>query len=137
MSVLRKITLRRLIDVAWAMVLLGRARLRTRRGGLAEAAQSGDQQAPWPPLTDAQRQAIDRTTWAIAVAARFVPWRSDCLVQALAARAMLAAHGVDSRLVIGVPRQMGDRFEAHAWLLSHGVTVTGGQVARYNAFPAS
>lgn len=135
MRVLRKVTPRRLADVAWAAVLLGRARLRTREGGLARAAASDDPQAPWPPLSDAQRSIINRTAWAIAVAARYVPWRSDCLVQALAARDWLTSHGIESRLAIGVPHQKGAQFEAHAWLLSYGITVTGGDVARYNAFP--
>lgn len=137
MRALRKITPRRLADVAWAAILLGRARLRTRQGGLARGSSSDDPQAPWPPLNDAQRRVIERSAWAVAVAARYVPWRSDCLVQALAARRWLARHGIESRLVIGVPQQKGPRFEAHAWLLSHGITVTGGDVARYNAFPAA
>ena len=54
-----------------------------------------------------------------------------------AARAGLTRHGIESRLVLGVPGQKGPRFEAHAWLLSHGIAVTGGNVARYNAFPGA
>tara|TARA_R100000750_G_scaffold140_2_gene369 strand:+ start:3127 stop:3555 length:429 start_codon:yes stop_codon:yes gene_type:complete len=131
---LRKVTPRRLADVARAAVLLGCARLRTRRGSLARTTGIGDPQAPWPPLSDAERSVVERIAWAVAVAARYVPWRSDCLVQALAARTWLASHGIESRLVIGVPHQKGARFEAHAWLLSHGITVTGGNVARYSAF---
>lgn len=137
MQALRKITPRRLVDVARAVVLLGRARLRTRRGSLARTAGIGDPQAPWPPLSAAERRIIERCAWAVAVAARFVPWRSDCLVQALAARDWLTRQGIESRLAIGVPRQKGAQFEAHAWLLSHGITVTGGNVARYTAFPAT
>ena len=137
MRALRKVTPRRLADVAWAAVLLGRARLRTRQGNLARATGIGDPQAPWPVLGTAERRIIDRAAWAIAVAARYVPWRSDCLVQALAARAWLTRHGIESRLVLGVPGQKGPRFEAHAWLLSHGIAVTGGNVARYNAFPGA
>ncbi|OWV39197.1 lasso peptide biosynthesis B2 protein [Mameliella alba] len=137
MRVLRKITPRRLVDVARAAVLLARARLQTRQESLARSVVSRDPQAPWPPVTTAQSSDIDRVAWAVAVAARYVPWRSDCLVQALAARAWLAAHGIESRLVIGVPHQRGDSFEAHAWLLSHGVTVTGGNITRYAAFPTA
>ncbi|WP_421906108.1 lasso peptide biosynthesis B2 protein [Mameliella sp.] len=130
----RKVTPRRLVDVARAAALLGQARLRTRQGSQAWVGAIADRQPPSPQPSAAQRRAIDRTAWAVAVAARFVPWRSDCLVQALAARAWLAAQGIDSRLVIGVPGQKGARFEAHAWLLSHGITVTGGDVTRYRAF---
>ena len=137
MKALRKVTPRRLADVARAAALLGQARLRTRQGSQAWAEAIGDLQAPSPPPGAAQRRIIDRTAWAVAVAARFVPWRSDCLVQALAARAWLSAQGIESRLVIGVPGQKGARFEAHAWLLSHGITVTGGDVRHYRAFQAA
>lgn len=64
-------------------------------------------------------------------AARLVPWRSDCLVQAMAAQRWLRREGRQTQLVIGVHKDPAGRFEAHAWLRCGMVTVTGGDVARF------
>lgn len=130
---LRSLTPQRLADLARAVPLLARARLRTRRGGLGPELKI-DPDTPQKPLTEAQRQVVIRVAWAMAVAGRYVPWRSDCLVQALAARAWLAGRGIESRLVLGMPNRKGDRFEAHAWLVCDDITVTGGNVTDYTAF---
>ena len=66
---------------------------------------------------------------AIGAAARRVPWRSECLEQAIAAKTMLRRRGVHSTLYLGVAR---DPIEAHAWVRVGTLHVTGGQdVARY------
>jgi Transglutaminase-like superfamily len=67
--------------------------------------------------------------WAVAAAARRTPWRSECLEQAIAAKAMLRRRGIQSTLYLGVAR---DPVAAHAWLRVGELNVTGGQdVARY------
>lgn len=63
--------------------------------------------------------------------ARAVPWRSDCLVQALAAQHWLAAEGIESEIVIGVERPDDAEFGAHAWLKCGDAIVTGGETDRY------
>jgi hypothetical protein len=75
--------------------------------------------------TDAVARAVGR---AVAAAARRLPWSSTCLVQALAARVMLSVRRRSSTLVLGVASENGV-FRAHAWLLSGGGTVCGGQEA--------
>lgn len=74
-------------------------------------------------LTDARRDDIRR---AIAGVSRRLPWRSDCMIQALAARLWLDSLGAPSALRLGARRGEGGEMEAHAWLLSDGVPVTGG-----------
>lgn len=113
-------------------MLLGRARVRLGQGGLA--ALHDEDASDLPPLTARDRALVTRVAWAVAVAARVVPWRSDCMVQALAARSWLAGQGLETRLVLGVPKQRGARFEAHAWLVCGDLTVTGGNVTGYTAF---
>lgn len=60
---------------------------------------------------------------AVAVAARRTPWRSLCLEQAVAAKAMLRRRGIPSTLYLGVTAAP---FEAHAWVRVGEVNVTGG-----------
>ncbi len=67
----------------------------------------------------------------MAAAARLVPWRADCLVQAMAAQRWLGGERRATELVIGVHKAAGGRLEAHAWLRCGAVTVTGGDVARF------
>ncbi len=74
--------------------------------------------------------------WRVARAARIVPGAS-CLVQALAARVLLARAGYASRLRIGVARRAQGALEAHAWVECDGVVVIGGvdDVARFVPLP--
>jgi Transglutaminase-like superfamily len=61
-----------------------------------------------------------------------LPWRSDCVIQAMAAQRWLTAHGLASEIQIGVECPEGGPFGAHAWLVCDGTVVTGGDIARYD-----
>lgn len=60
-----------------------------------------------------------------------LPWRADCLVQALAGQDMLARRGTASRIVVGTAKHPDGTLEAHAWLACGEVVVLGGDVARF------
>lgn len=60
----------------------------------------------------------------LAAVARRVPWRADCLVQALAAVNWLRRYGHKPTLVIGIAN--AENFVAHAWVRCEDVIVTGG-----------
>lgn len=81
--------------------------------------------SPIPP--DAAAPGVSRFTWAVAAAASRFPVRMSCLVQALAADAMLRRRGVSCRLRIGVhPRSTGSgALKAHAWIEHEGAVVLG------------
>lgn len=85
--------------------------------------------APSQPLTPAQQAVADRIAYAIPRIGARVPWRADCLVQALAARRWLARHGINSALSIGVCKDA--EFAAHAWLKVGEQIITGGDIAGY------
>lgn len=69
--------------------------------------------------------------------AQMVPWRSDCLVHALAAQSWLGALGLASEIRIGADKGSDNAFEAHAWLILGGDVATGGDVERFAAlFPS-
>lgn len=86
-------------------------------------------EAPWVPLASNKQLhralQIGRT---IRLAARYTPWESACLPQAMAARWLLGLHRVPYGLYLGWRRGAalpGDA-PAHAWVAVGRVNVTGG-----------
>lgn len=121
----------------WWRALVELARARARHGSLpvaeietlnaqwASAARGPAAAEPQDaPLVRLVAHAIPRVAW-------FLPWRSDCLPQAMAAQQWLGAEGVATAIVIGVDRERGGAFESHAWLQYGDQVVTGGNVARF------
>ncbi len=76
-------------------------------------------------------QVARRVRWAIATAAPAMPFKADCVQQAVAARGMLARRGLASVVHFGIDAAQGlassDGATAigHAWLDAGDVTVTG------------
>lgn len=60
-----------------------------------------------------------------------LPWRSDCLIQAIAGQNWLAAQGLASEIRIGVRRDKSEEFGAHAWLVHDGRIISGGDISSY------
>lgn len=85
-------------------------------------------------LTDEQAAVVARVAYAIPRMGARVPWRSDCLVQALAAKRWLEHSGISSSLRIGVRKEA--QFDAHAWLIAGETIVTGGDISSYTPFVA-
>jgi hypothetical protein len=77
---------------------------------------------------------IARITWTIPRAARIVPWRSDCLVQAQAAQNWFKRYGIQSEIQLGARTLPDGRMEAHAWLVCEGEIVTGGDITSFTPF---
>jgi hypothetical protein len=71
--------------------------------------------------------------WAIAAVAPRVPWRADCLPQALAADRWLRRHGVVPDFYLGVIKPKHGALEAHAWLSCNGRPITGGTGAAFTS----
>ena len=86
-----------------------------------------------PPAALAADQArlVDQVAFAIPRIAQRVPWRADCLVQALAGERWLRAHGIAAQIVIGVRKNGAAPLDAHAWLEAGGRVVTGGDVSTF------
>ncbi|MEO1800116.1 MAG: lasso peptide biosynthesis B2 protein, partial [Cyanobacteria bacterium J06629_2] len=57
----------------------------------------------------------------------YTPWQSKCLVQAIAAKRMLQSRKIVSTLYLGVTRNSHQSLEAHAWLRSGQMYLTGGR----------
>ena len=68
---------------------------------------------------------VSRIGWAIAAAARRLPFRSTCLLESLAADAMLRRRGYASEIRFGVQPPSGGALAAHAWVEHEGAVVIG------------
>lgn len=77
--------------------------------------------------TPAPRQIMaEDVGWAIETMARYAPWNTLCLAQALAASRMLARRGATSTIYFGVATpDQHNPFNAHAWLRCGDTIVTG------------
>ena len=110
---------------------LVRARLRLRRVRAAEF------DLARPPDTSEPSQALPapaaRIAWAVPRVARAMPFRADCLVQAMAAERLLAGRGLAGRVHV-VVRKTPRGMEAHAWLTHEGLVVTGGEIGGFSRF---
>lgn len=83
-----------------------------------------------PPAT------LARITYMMPRLSDRLPWRSDCVVQAIAAQNWLASYGAASEIQIGVENPKDGKFGAHAWLLHRESVITGGDIDRYHVILA-
>lgn len=84
------------------------------------------------PLSDARQIACARDLQrAIGIAAKYAPFRADCLPQAMAGLTIGRLSGIPCALHFGVSIEKGAQtddggFAAHAWLVSGPVAISGG-----------
>ena len=79
----------------------------------------------------------EQMAWALSTAAQWLPFRADCLIQALAADLWLERRNVARSFHLAVSRagdeatdgQTGGAIAAHAWLEVDGKAVSGGALA--------
>lgn len=122
--------LRALIDLAAARIALSRIKpngvLDRNRRNAARLGPSANRIA-----AAALVQTCDDAAFFITRMAYRVPWRSDCLVQALAGQRWLARAGAPSEIVVGTSKTADGMFESHAWLRQSERIVLGGDIARF------
>lgn len=87
-------------------------------------------------LSAAQQALLQRVTYVVPRIGRRLPWRSDCLVQALAARRWLASKGIAGVIRLGSRIGADGKFEAHAWFTVGEAVVTGWDIERFAEFAA-
>lgn len=69
--------------------------------------------------------------WIVPRVAGRMPFRSDCLVQAMAAQDLLLSKGLASDVVIGVEGGEAKDFASHAWLVCNDLVVVGGDIGQF------
>ncbi|MBF0497793.1 MAG: lasso peptide biosynthesis B2 protein [Deltaproteobacteria bacterium] len=62
---------------------------------------------------------------AIDTAGRHLPWECKCLVQAMAAKVMLRRRRIPCTLYLGLAKDQSRNLQAHAWLRSGRLILTG------------
>jgi Transglutaminase-like superfamily len=73
---------------------------------------------------DAKVQMGKEVARMAAAAARYLPFRTNCLEQSFVLCWLLERRGIAADLKMGA-RKVADRFEAHAWVENEGVVVGG------------
>jgi len=78
-------------------------------------------------LASAQVVPAQQIGWAVRTVARYTPWDSNCLAQAIAAKTMLRLRRIPSTLYLGVAKKVTDpaQLEAHAWVTYGDQVLTG------------
>lgn len=74
---------------------------------------------PPPPILRAIAIAVGR-------ASRTVPWKTRCLIEAIAAKQMLRRRGLSASIYLGTMHRE-EKLQAHAWCICHGIVLTGRQ----------
>lgn len=64
---------------------------------------------------------------------RWCPFRSDCLVQAIAGQHLLSRRNIASRIVLAAEQGRPEKFQPHALLMVGNMAVTGGDPAQFTA----
>lgn len=121
-------TARDLLRATWELAV---ARWRLAASRPADLLQSSVQ-ADAAPAGPASGDQAKRVAFAIGAMGARVPWRSDCLVQALAGQRWLARLGIASDLFVGVKPPAAANLDAHAWLKVGDEVVIGGETAAYS-----
>ena len=112
---------RRLLMRAALAVVSAKLAVRTLRLPAARAAVTRLERLGWI-VTPAR---ADRIVWAVETVGRAIPGMKNCLVQAVAAEAMLIRAGHRCELRIGAVKNGPDELIAHAWLESEGRILIG------------
>lgn len=82
-----------------------------------------------PRATPGSRPSAARLVASVERASRRVP-HATCLTQAVAAKLLLRRFGYPGRLCVGVARDAGGSYRAHAWLEDGGRILIGGAASR-------
>jgi hypothetical protein len=83
-----------------------------------------------PPRVRAGRVSAEQCGHAIRRAGRLARG-ATCLARAVAAECLLRREGWHPTLSLGVTRDAAGQLRAHAWVISDGVTVAGGEEAAH------
>lgn len=72
---------------------------------------------------------VTTLVWAVQAASRRLLKKNPCLTEALALWWLLRQYGYEGQIRIGVARDGGSHFEAHAWVERDGQVLIGGAQA--------
>ncbi|MCH6258791.1 lasso peptide biosynthesis B2 protein [Puniceicoccaceae bacterium K14] len=82
---------------------------------------------PSTVLSEEEQSLVSRIGKVCALVARYTPWETKCLSQAILGRVFLGFYGISCVIYLGVTKA-GDPLNpmrAHAWMKAGGLIVTG------------
>lgn len=123
----RRLAAEAYLELARARLALAVFSFRSVAAGLGVTVQGATQPGtPQQSLTAEQHETVSRLAWILLRVARDASFTATCLPQAIAGRRMLRRRHIPSVLHIGVAKASPtSALEAHAWLESAAVDVTG------------
>lgn len=91
---------------------------------LSKSLQHHPEQITHRPLDNKQLEEALEIGQAVRQAARYTPWDSNCLAQALTAQRMLSQQHIPGMFFLGVKKDQ-QQLDAHAWLQCDEQILTG------------
>lgn len=116
------------LTIAWALVFLVPLRHMHRLFGVMASPAAFESLPPDPasaPVLDRARAVARR----VGRVADRLPWRSSCLVRAVALRLLLERRGISGAIIRFGVRKKDKALEAHAWLILKGTILIGEEEA--------
>jgi len=90
------------------------------------ARRMGEQTSPMKTTDPGERsEQILHLAKILQAVARNVPWKTNCLVQSIAAATMLRRRKMEGAVYFGARTDESGKFEAHAWVCCGEILVTG------------
>lgn len=80
-----------------------------------------------PLLPPEQQHRVRQLSTMVQLMARYAPWQANCFAQAITARLWLACLRLPGAIYFGVCKLPDGSMQAHAWVCSGPVAVTGGR----------
>ncbi len=122
-------SVRGMVELVQARLAFAKLDMRAldQRNGKAALAR---QEQPQP--SSKRAETIARIGYILPRLSARLPWRSDCLIQAIAGQNWLSQLGIPSVIELGVKREEANGLNSHAWLLCGGQIVLGSSKELYN-----
>jgi hypothetical protein len=70
-------------------------------------------------------RTVRRVSNIIRAVSKRLPWKCNCLPQAITAKQMLKLRRINSKLCLGMGKDANKKLIAHAWLITGSQNVTG------------
>ena len=84
------------------------------------------------PPSKKERDYISRLSRGMAMAAARLPWRTDCLIQCLAAKWLLRRKNIPSQFFLAIDKVSKTEISAHAWVKIGNVSIPADRYAHMN-----
>jgi len=82
-----------------------------------------------------EKEKIHTIVRIVKIAARYGPYRDNCLKQSLVLWWILARYGFSTKIKFGIQKNSGDEFSAHAWIEYGGINLCDSDAVQQQITP--